>query len=40
LVGKLKGKRLLGRRNPRYEDNIKIDLGEIGWECVDLNWYG
>jgi hypothetical protein len=37
LVGKLERKRLLGRRNPRYECNTKMDLGEIGWEGVDLN---
>jgi hypothetical protein len=36
LVGKLEGKRLLERRNPRCEDNIKMYLGEIGWEGVDL----
>lgn len=30
-------KRHLGRRNPKCEDNIKMDLGEIGWEGVDLN---
>jgi hypothetical protein len=37
LFGKLEGKRLLGRRNPRREDNIKMDVVEIGWEGVDLN---
>jgi hypothetical protein len=29
LVGKLKGKRPLGRVKHRWEDRIKIDLGEI-----------
>jgi len=31
LVAKLEGKRPLGRRRLLCEDNIKIDLGEIGW---------
>ena len=30
LVGKLEGKRPLGRRRLRWEDNIKIDLQEVG----------
>jgi hypothetical protein len=30
LVGKLEGKRALGRPRRRWEDNIKIDLREIG----------
>jgi hypothetical protein len=29
LVGKPKGKRPLGRSSCRWEDNIKMDLGEI-----------
>jgi hypothetical protein len=36
LVGKLEGKRLLGRRRRRWEDNIRMDLTEIGWE--GLGW--
>jgi hypothetical protein len=35
LVGKPKGKRPLGRPRRRWVDNIKMDLGEIGWDCVD-----
>jgi hypothetical protein len=35
LVGKPKGKRPLGRHWSRWEDNIKMDLKEIGWEVVD-----
>jgi hypothetical protein len=31
LVGKPEGKRPLGRPRRRWVDNIKIDLGEIGW---------
>jgi hypothetical protein len=30
LVGKLEGKRLLRRPRRRWEDNIRIDLREIG----------
>jgi hypothetical protein len=32
LVGKLKGKRPLGRPKRRWVDNIKMDLSEIGLE--------
>jgi hypothetical protein len=31
LVGKPKGKRPLGRPRGRLVDNIKMDLGEVGW---------
>ena len=30
LVGKLEGKRPLGRPRRRWEDNIKMDLREVG----------
>ena len=30
LVGKPEGKRSLGRPRRRWEDNIKMDLGEVG----------
>jgi hypothetical protein len=30
LVGKLEGKRPLGRPRRRWEDGIRMDLGEIG----------
>jgi hypothetical protein len=36
LVGKAEGKRLLGRPWRRWEDNIKLDLGEIGID--EANW--
>jgi hypothetical protein len=36
LVGKPKGKRPLGRRRRRWEDNIKMGLREIGIDGV--NW--
>jgi hypothetical protein len=32
LVGKSEGKRPLGRPRRRYEDNIKLDLQEVGCE--------
>jgi hypothetical protein len=31
----LVGKRPLGRPRHRWVDNIKIDLREIGWDCMD-----
>jgi hypothetical protein len=34
-VGKPKGKRQLGRHRCRWEDNIKMDLREIGWGGID-----
>jgi hypothetical protein len=34
LVGKSE-RRLLGRQRRRWLDNIKIDLREIEWDCVD-----
>jgi hypothetical protein len=35
LVGKAEGKRLLGRPRRRWEDNIRMDLREIGWGHMD-----
>jgi hypothetical protein len=35
LVGKPEGKRPLGSPRRRREDNIRMDLREIGWEGVD-----
>jgi hypothetical protein len=35
LVGKPEGKTLLGRLRHRREDNIKMDLREIGWDVMD-----
>jgi hypothetical protein len=35
LVGKPEGKRLLGRPRRKWVDNIKMDLGEIGWDGRD-----
>ena len=35
LVGKPEGKRPLGRPRLRWEDNIKIDLQEVGGGCGD-----
>jgi hypothetical protein len=31
LVGKPEAKRPLGRPRRRWEDNIKVDLQEVGW---------
>jgi len=35
LVGKPEGKKPLIKHRRRYEDDIKIGLTEIGWDCVD-----
>jgi hypothetical protein len=35
LVGKLEGKRWIWRPLRRWEDNIRTDLRELGWEGVD-----
>jgi hypothetical protein len=35
LVGRLEGRRPLGRPRRRWEDNIKMDLREIGFGDVD-----
>jgi hypothetical protein len=31
LVGKPKGRRLFGRPRRRRDDNIEMDLREVGW---------
>jgi hypothetical protein len=36
LVGKPKGKRPLGRTRRRWEDNIKMDIQEVG--CGGMDW--
>ena len=38
LVGKPEGKRPLGRPRRRWEDNIKMDLQEVGGggDCMEL----
>ena len=36
LVGKPEGKRSLGRPKRRWEDNIKMDLQEVG--CGSMDW--
>ena len=35
LVGKPEGNRLLGRPRRRWEDNIKMDIQEVGGGCGD-----
>ena len=42
LVGKPEGKRRLGRPRRRWEDNIRMDLREVGCDpgdCIDLAEY-
>ena len=36
LAGKLEGKRPLGRPRSRWEDNVKMDLQEVG--CGGMDW--
>jgi len=36
LVGKPEGKRPLGRTRRRWENNIKMNLQEVG--CGDMDW--
>jgi len=36
LVGKPEGKRPLGRPRRRWEDNIKMDVQEVG--CGGMDW--
>jgi hypothetical protein len=35
LLRKPEGRRPLGRPRHRWEDNIKMDLREVGWESTD-----
>ena len=35
-MGKLEGKRLLGRSRHRWVDNFKLDLQEVG--CRGMDW--
>ena len=38
-MGKLEGKRPLGRPRPRWVDNIRLDLQEVGWRAwTELIW--
>jgi hypothetical protein len=38
LMGKPEGKRPLGRHRQRWEDNIRMDLQEVG--CGGMDWIG
>jgi hypothetical protein len=38
FVGKPEGKKLLGRPRHRWEDNISMDLREVG--CGGMDWIG
>jgi hypothetical protein len=35
LVGKPEGRRPLGRPRPRWVDNIRMNLREMGWDGTD-----
>jgi hypothetical protein len=39
LVGKPEGERPVGRPTGKFEDNVKVDLKEMGWygvDCINL----
>jgi hypothetical protein len=36
LLGKPDGKKSLGRPRHRWDDNVKMDLQEVG--CEDMDW--
>jgi hypothetical protein len=38
FMGKSEGKRLLGKHAHRWEDNIKIDLKEMGGVWIGFIW--
>jgi hypothetical protein len=38
LVGKPEGKKPLGRPRHRWEDNVRMDLQEVG--CGGMDWIG
>jgi hypothetical protein len=38
MLGNPEGKRPLGRPRRRLLDNIRMDLGEIGWDGVDWTY--
>jgi hypothetical protein len=38
LVGKPEGRRPLGRPRRRWEDNLKMDLQEVGWGGGGMDW--
>jgi hypothetical protein len=35
LMGKLEGKRPLGKPRRKWKDNIRIDLRQVGWDVMD-----
>ena len=38
LVGKPEGRKPLGRPRPRWVDDIRVDLQEVGCVCMDWIW--
>jgi hypothetical protein len=38
LVRRAEGRPPLGRPRRRWEDNIKMDLQEVGWNMTGLSW--
>jgi hypothetical protein len=38
LVGRPEGRRTLGRSRRRWEDNMKMELQEVGWGGGGMDW--
>jgi hypothetical protein len=38
LVGRPEGRRPLGKPRHKWEDNIKMELKEVGWAWTGLSW--
>jgi hypothetical protein len=38
LVGRSEGRRPLGRPRRRWEDNVNMDLQEVGWGGGGMDW--
>jgi hypothetical protein len=36
VVSKSKGKIPTGRTKPRWENNIKVDLNDLGWRVLEI----
>jgi hypothetical protein len=35
MVGKPEGKGTFGKLRRKWKDNMKMDIKEIGWECLE-----
>jgi len=37
LVKKTEEKKTLGKWTPKLDDNIEVDLRQVGWNCFAIN---